>query len=853
MDKSVELLQRCIEDRSPILLLGAGFSLGAKGKSGKELMLGGDLAQRLYDDIITPNKDALSEKALDTANFAFKWKDLFQMCNVIRENNLTSQRDAFFKEWMSECTYNDAPYYSNLLKVDWKHIFTLNIDDLVEQIFKKEDKPLLCWKLSSERYADDPDKTVLIKLHGDVGDPYTYVFDEKEYRNFSSQDNWMLRLFADLYISHDVIIVGTQFQEKDLEIALAKVFDYGCDNSNFHYFFVSPGSFTGKVADEIHRKPNFHHIKWTTKDFLSFIDEKIAKPKDAVQNICSQGITCWNTELANAQIQKENWELYYGKPSEPYDFYYNIDIPHPTEVKQIENFLEENSYGFIEIKGRAYVGKTCLAKRALTLGVEKMFKSFYSTKTDLHFLQIVEQYLGNAASDDLILFCFEDATAFYKPLIDIVEKYKSHMAKLIILVISGDMTQSTNKYVFGTTPLLQISLTEKINGMLANSMYDKLREKSQLGKLLNYADRRKDIVKYMMQINDFIDVLYVAHHGKRFSEYFDGWMKLRETDKQFPIFQAIALLTTMGVPNISINYLPDMAASLKINKFNYPHFIQSFGEFCSEENGFLRLRCSRLFSNVVLKNLISSEREKIIRDLVYTVSKDLIEGERTYKNEIFKHLIRASSLTKIVEIDEQTSIDFLIELQESCKHLSYYWIQLGILYRNSRKFEDAENAFEYAKKAHGYENYQIAHTTAKNYMEWGHWAITNAPSQAAHLFDEGATKMLELFWRWNYPDAICFSAHSYIDMNMKYYSKLNVVPSQGTWLAMNSCLDKYVNNANFSDKLLRDLFSNMCTFAKMNNLKIEHEQDIRKRLKQKVNDSTYVAMEWSIDELPLYE
>lgn len=853
MDKDIHLLQRCIEDRSPILLLGAGFSLGAKGRNGQELMLGGALAQRLYEDIIIPRKDALTEEALDTASLAAKWKNLFLMCNVIRENNLTPQRDAFFKEWMSGCTYNDAPYFSNLLKVDWKYIFTLNIDDLVEHIFKNESQPLLCWKLSSERYADDPNKTVLIKLHGDVGDPDTYIFDEKEYRNFSSRDNWMLRQFADLYISHDVIIVGTQFQEKDLEIALAKVFDYGCDNSNFHYFFISPGDFKGKVADEIHSKPNFHHIKWKTEEFLSFIDEKISTPKDAVQNICSQGIAFWNKELVNAQAQRENWELYYGKPSEPFDFYYNIDIPHKVEEKQIDKFLDENSCGFIEIKGKTYVGKTCLAKRALTLGVEKMFKAFYSTKIDLHCLQIVEQYFENASSDDLILFCFEDAAGFYKPLIDLVEKYRDHLTKLIIIVVTGDVTQSSNKYVFGAVPLLQIALTEKVNGGLANSIYEKLSEKSQLGKLVNYADRRKDIVNYMRQINDFIDVLYVAHHGKRFSEYFSNWMKLRDIDEQFPVFQSVALLTTMGVPDISINYLPDMASSLKINKFNYPCFIQSFGEFCTDENGFLRLRCSRLFSNVVLKNLTTSERVNIIRDLVYTLSKDLMEGERTYKNEIFKHLIRASNLTKIVGIDEQTSVNFLIELQEACKHLSYYWIQLGLLYRNSDKFEDAENAFEYAKNAHGYENYQIAHTTAKNYMEWGLWAITNVPSQAAHLFDEGATKMLELFWRWKYPDAICFSAHSYIDMNMKYYSKLNVVPSQGTWLAMNACLDRYVNNANRVDRLLRDLFSNMCKFAKANGLVIEHEQDVKRLLKQKAYDSTYTAVEWSIDELPLYE
>ena len=422
-----------------------------------------------------------------------------------------------------------------------------------------------------------------------------------------------------------------------------------------------------------------------------------------------------------------------------------------------------------------------------------------------------------------------------------------------MIVISGDITQSANKYVFGAVPLLQISLTEKVNSVLANSMYEKLNEKTQLGKLVNYADRRKDIINYIKQINDFIDVLYVAHHGKRFSEYFDSWMKLRDKDKQFPVFQSVTPLTTVGIPDISINYLPEMAASLKIYNFNYPQFIQSFGEFCSDEDGLLRLRCSRLFSSVVLGNLTIDAKAIIIRDLVYELSKDLKEGDRTCNNEIFKHLIRASSLTKIVGLDKQRAIDFLIELKESCKHLSYYWIQLGILYRTSEQFEEAGNAFEYAKNAHGCESYQIAHTTAKNYMEWGLWSITNAPSQATHLFEQGTTKILEVLWAWTYPDAICFSAHSYIDMNIKYYSKLHMVPSRDTWLAMNACLDKYVNNANRVDRLLGDLFSNMCKFAKTNGLEIEHEQDVRRRLSQKVYDSTYVATGWSIDELPLYE
>lgn len=82
---------------------------------------------------------------------------------------------------------------------------------------------------------------------------------------------------------------------------------------------------------------------------------------------------------------------------------------------------------------------------------------------------------------------------------------------------------------------------------------------------------------------------------------------------------------------------------------------------------------------------------------------------------------------------------------------------------------------------------------------------------------------------------------------------MHIVPSKSTWLAMNACLDKYVNNANRVDRLLGNLFSNMCKFAKTNGLEIEHDQDVRRRLNQKEYDSTYAAVEWSIDELPLYE
>lgn len=96
-------------------------------------------------------------------------------------------------------------------------------------------------------------------------------------------------------------------------------------------------------------------------------------------------------------------------------------------------------------------------------------------------------------------------------------------------------------------------------------------------------------------------------------------------------------------------------------------------------------------------------------------------------------------------------------------------------------------------------------------------------------------------------------------MNIKYYSELKVKPSQSTWNAMNNCLSRYVMNANFADRLLRDIFSKMCTFAERNELQLESKEEIKRILKQKESQLTYDVTEWSdvaewnIDILPLYE
>lgn len=853
MEQSIELLKRCLETRSPVLLLGAGFSLSAKAKNGENLMLGGELCKKLYEHVILPNSALLPENVMKEAELYCDIKKLKNLCELIRENNLVEKRNDFFLECFSGCTYGDAEPYSYLADYDWQFIFSLNIDDLVEEIYRRQKKPLTCWKLTSDRYKEVFGQTVLVKLHGDVGDPDTYVFDDDEYRKFSDNDNWMMRKFSDLYVCRDLIVVGSQFQERDVEKALQTVFKYGCDDSDYHFFFISPGPLKTPISDAIKTKPNFHHISWSTNQFLEFLKSDISEPKDALQRLCCQGVSFWNQQIIDAQSQREDWELYHGRPSEPKDFHYSVDIIHTEEQRDVEDFFSQNRYGYIEIKGKPYVGKTCFAKRILSLGVKHMFKAFYCVKTDIQILSAVEQYLGTLKNDDSILICFENSSGLYRPLVDMIEKQQEKLQRLIVIVTSNDTTRESDSYVFNSAPLLICRISEKIDYELSNSIYSKLYEKTQLGKLLNFADKRSAILKYIRDINDFIDVLYVAHHGTRFASYFNNWLSSKADNPQLPVFQAITLLTSMGVPPMLISRLPDISYALGNNHFNYQRFNEDFGEFCFENSGMLYLRCSRLFKDVVLESLPLPRKRQFIYKLSYMVSKGLYEGDRTYNNELFKHLTRAASLKSIAGLSESDALDVLIRLKESCKHLSYYWIQMGIIYRNLNQFEEAQNAFEYAENAHGRENYQIAHAKAKNYMEWGLWALHEEPTQSSFLFEEGATKMLELLWQWKYPDAICFSTHAFIDMNLKYHTQISRPPENSRWSAMKTCMEKFVNNSHNDDNMVKDLFKKMVNFAHENKLPFEEEKELRRVLRFDSNMHTADESIPDIDVLPVYD
>ena len=171
-----KFLKTRLLQRSAALLLGAGFSFGAKNLGGNDLPLGTGLAEKLYNHFYIENVSHYK-------------KDLRKICSILRSENRQEIRDTYLSNIFSGCHLSGKQYQCKIRSYAWDTIFTLNIDDLVENIFADAGTSLCVWNYR-ENGERRPHTQTLIKLHGDIHSPQDgFVFDDEEYSKFSSDNN----------------------------------------------------------------------------------------------------------------------------------------------------------------------------------------------------------------------------------------------------------------------------------------------------------------------------------------------------------------------------------------------------------------------------------------------------------------------------------------------------------------------------------------------------------------------------------------------------------------------------------------------------------------------------------------
>ena len=176
----VQELKRILFDTNPILFLGAGFSYGATNDKGII-----PTGEALKDEIF---KEFVEKKVTQSDADEIRVSSLQDMCQFIYDYlNKKEELKTFLMSRFKGVKPKD--FHLLLTSYQWKRIYTVNIDDLVEKIYSNNTCPILVQNKSKEQLCDDC--VEYIKLHGCVNAPEEpIVFSKSEYTESIKERNY---------------------------------------------------------------------------------------------------------------------------------------------------------------------------------------------------------------------------------------------------------------------------------------------------------------------------------------------------------------------------------------------------------------------------------------------------------------------------------------------------------------------------------------------------------------------------------------------------------------------------------------------------------------------------------------
>lgn len=770
---AIDKLRNSLKEKNPALFLGAGFSRGAKNHEGKSVPLARELTEMLYENMfkVNPKKVEIADDDLVAAEEYAKNSDLKKLCNLLRLDERLVERNEFLTNVFKGLKINSDSSHFYISNYKWDRIFTLNIDDLVENIYKYNSVPLKVWNKDTDDMNNPLNHTTLIKLHGCVRNPDKgYVFDDKEYTGFANKENYLLKEFGHTFVRNDIIFLGTEFQESDLNSIIDKYERSGYDSAANNYFLIVPQIREFNLKKQIQKSDNFHHIEWDSEKFFEFLHEEINYERTAKKALKEKGLISLDDLFKNRDVNHES-KIYTGTESVYDDFFNDWDIIRP-EIKGFENqILAKKENVVAAVVGKSYTGKTCVVKRLLLDLRAQGYITFQFKMRSTEYINLFKDYLDQLENGSKVAVLFEEAS-FYYPLLynNLLSEALPNIGHLVILTSDTCENHDLKADILAANNcLLELSVSEEIKRGFAENIYNKLNEKHWLGKLRGYGDNKNDIIKYVCNVNDVIDVLYTASHGKGFEEHFADIFGLVSNSTDIKYIQALSVMEQLGVSGVPKEIFPSLLKQEEFN-FDFKRFNSSFGEIILIEDNRIKLRCLRLIQHAIDFHSNKLPIKDILVDIVRETSGRFNEGDTNESCEIFQKSLSVKRLIKKDIMSYEDINQLLNEVRPYSAQYSYYWIQRGIIAQKCKDFDLADNYFREAIKINS-KSYQARHALAKNLMERAIEQYEKGnTSTSPHYLSEGKNEMKKIIDNDAFSRGFRYSVHTYIDMLMKYHN-----------------------------------------------------------------------------------
>ncbi len=572
-EKDEKYLLRHLSRNEAILFLGSGFSRDAKNQLGESFPTGYALGEKLWEFIgYAGDYDGTSLQEMYQA---------FTGIGVKRNKKID-----FLNNNLLSGEIPDS--YDYISKPFWYKIYTLNIDDILEKVYKRESKIIqeLVYPHDEFKERDQSlESSQIIYLHGKLPcNPEEVIFSTKQYAKASLANQPLYSQFVFDYATHPTIFVGTDLNEPLFERYIESREGKG------GYAELRPKSFiiTPKLspvkADILKNEYNVHHVAGTTEDFLNWVQsihlklpgrEEILKSTFPnllsvlefadLSNVPNKSIKEFSSSFKRVPTEYKVKDIRSGflLGSNPRwnDIFKNLDIPR-TLTSELFKLINDRITGKVEISkqliysidGYAGSGKSTILKR-LGLSLSQNGTTVFMSDSDyIPRVEFIVDVL--AAVKERVVLIFDNAKNCI-PLIERLVKAFSILDYPPIIVL-GLRSNQMDRLTYVVNPdIIEHShfQIEDLDDNEINSLISKLDDNNLLGLLkgMPLYQRFKEF-KYRAK-KQILVAMKEATQGKSFNEIISNEFNEIAPAEAKLLCLCIALNTELGFTNTKQDFI----------------------------------------------------------------------------------------------------------------------------------------------------------------------------------------------------------------------------------------------------------------------------------------------------------
>jgi len=710
-----EAIKKAIENGRLVLLLGAGASLTSKDRHGNKLLDGYGLAKLLATEAGFTYNDENLKTAYSAA------------VKVIgnRVNEIIQER---YKHCIP------SVHYKILARYPWARIYTLNIDDALDNAFRSDSDQMINIRYLTSRIVNQDalyEQLDIIKLNGSIDRLEDgLIFSAQEYGSASATPPLWYRELGSDYFHYTFLFIGTKLEEPLFYHHVERFKNESKLHAQKAYIITRSASDLEKASLDSY---NIEHIaaefsafcEWLTSAFPSppskldlaasknpslkyILNIKDKSKREEYRSALNELVPVSRHTLISSQEKMMSTgkikDFYKGfKPT-----WYDIVEGVPAELRATREFYEliksrlAKDKKLVALIGPAGSGKSTLLRQCALRLSDETDHPIYYIDSSLQDLKQTIYALESSSNEKYVLFV-ERIDFIVDDLKEILSSGLLHNGLVIGAesqnvwdhrVKSKVSQYSDNPYILSTIDSYDAKLIlEKVKKYGAWTRLKKLSQQDRINELLEKARRQ------------LLIGLLEATSGDGFEKIIENdYKKLSSRDEK--LFLILVGLATIHRSKLKKEYLGRSLLKLKIHQ-SISHFETALSGIVVHTGSGWTARHPTYVRHLFESSVDQTDLSECIKALLhsYTVYEvPVIKNLHKSESKLFKAIINNRFLRDMFSSNPSIMLGIYEEFEKYFESDGLYWLQYGLALRglgmHAEALEKLKTAIEAYPQAH---------------------------------------------------------------------------------------------------------------------------------------------------------